>query len=88
MNTATMNKQLSPLILPFTDIRATDLPLVGGKGANLGELTHAGFPIPPGFCVTTVAFQQFMDTCPPTLGATAGDITAGDLYELLSLIHI
>jgi pyruvate,water dikinase len=32
-------------ILPFTEIRATDLPLVGRKGANLGELTHAGFPV-------------------------------------------
>ena len=28
------------LIWPFTAIRATDLPLVGGKGANLGELTE------------------------------------------------
>lgn len=32
-------------ILPFTEIHATDLPLVGRKGANLGELTHAGFPV-------------------------------------------
>ena len=53
-----------PLILSFSDIRATDLPLVGGKGANLGEMTHAGFPIPGGFCLTTAAFQQFMDASP------------------------
>ena len=53
-----------PLILSFSDIRATDLPLVGGKGANLGEMTYAGFPIPGGFCLTTVAFQQFMDASP------------------------
>ncbi len=50
----------SELVLPFSKVRATDLPLVGGKGANLGELTHAGFPVPPGFCVTTEAFQRFM----------------------------
>ena len=37
------------------------MPLVGGKGANLGEMTHAGYPIPSGFCLTTTAFQQFMD---------------------------
>ncbi len=49
------------LTLPFADIRAADLPLVGGKGANLGEMTNAGFPIPTGFCVTTTAFSQFMD---------------------------
>jgi len=30
-------KQQEPFILAFADIRATDLPLVGGKGANLGE---------------------------------------------------
>lgn len=50
-----------PLILSFSDIRAADLPLVGGKGANLGEMTHAGFPVPSGFCLTTAAFQQFME---------------------------
>ncbi len=54
----------TPLILPFTGIRAADLPKVGGKGANLGELAHAGFPVPPGFCLTTTAFQSFMDACP------------------------
>ena len=54
----------NPLILSFSDIRAADLPQVGGKGANLGEMTHAGFPVPSGFCLTTAAFQQFMDTCP------------------------
>ena len=52
------------LILPFSDIRARDLGLVGGKGANLGEMTHAGFPVPAGFCLTTLAFQEFMDSSP------------------------
>lgn len=65
-----------PLILPFSAIRSTDLSLVGGKGANLGELTHAGFPIPAGFCLTTTAFQQFIAHCP----------TADDLYTLLDSV--
>ena len=71
----------NPLILPFTTIRATDLPLVGGKGANLGELTHAGFPIPPGFCVTTIAFQQFIDASPDAadLFAQLDKVTANDV---------
>lgn len=47
-------------VLPIERVRATDLDSVGGKGANLGELTAAGFPVPPGFCVTTVAFEGFM----------------------------
>jgi len=34
------------------------LALVGGKAANLGELTGAQLPVPPGFCVTTIAYAQ------------------------------
>ncbi|MEV7604196.1 PEP/pyruvate-binding domain-containing protein [Paenarthrobacter sp. NPDC089322] len=34
------------------------LPEVGGKAANLGELSGAGFPVPPGFCLTTAAYRQ------------------------------
>ena len=70
-----------PFILSFTDIRATDLPLVGGKGANLGELTHAGFPVPPGFCLTTKAFQEFIDSCPEAeeLYAQLATVTADDV---------
>ncbi len=49
------------LVLDFDEIGAGDLPSVGGKGANLGEMTKAGFPVPPGFCVTTAAFDLFMD---------------------------
>ncbi len=41
---------------------ATDAPLsaVGGKGANLVALTRAGFPVPPGFLLTTAAYQAFI----------------------------
>lgn len=45
-----------PWVLPFDAIGADDLPRVGGKGANLGELTRVGLPVPPGFCVTTRAW--------------------------------
>ncbi len=37
----------------FSDVGLTDAGLVGGKGANLGELTRSGFPVPPGFVVTS-----------------------------------
>jgi pyruvate,water dikinase len=37
---------------------AEDLPRVGGKAANLGELIKVGFPVPPGFAVTTAAYEQ------------------------------
>ena len=40
----------------FSEIDATDLSRVGGKGLNLGKLTQAGFLVPQGFCVTTDAY--------------------------------
>lgn len=45
----------------FEDVDKNDLPLVGGKGANLGELTKAGIPVPPGFIVTTVGYFNFLE---------------------------
>jgi len=53
-------------VLPFSHIDRHDLPRVGGKGANLGEMTRAGFPVPGGFCVTTEAFRVFLDACGDT----------------------
>ncbi|MBT2186162.1 PEP/pyruvate-binding domain-containing protein [Sphingobium nicotianae] len=44
----------------FADLRITDRPTVGGKGASLGELTYAGIDVPPGFVVTTAAFELFL----------------------------
>lgn len=48
-------------ILFFNQIDKHDLPLVGGKGANLGEMTKAGFPVPNGFAVTVAAYDVFLD---------------------------
>jgi len=41
-------------------MRAGDVPSVGGKGANLGELTHAGFRVPPAFAITADAYLDAM----------------------------
>jgi pyruvate, water dikinase len=48
-------------ILWFPDIALSDAPRVGGKGANLGELTRAGLPVPPGFVITADAYFASMD---------------------------
>ncbi|TDF95057.1 phosphoenolpyruvate synthase [Paenibacillus piri] len=48
-------------VLDFSRIDKSSLPLVGGKGANLGEMTQAGFPVPSGFCVTTEAYRDFLE---------------------------
>ncbi len=71
----------TPYTLPFSQISAADLPLVGGKGANLGEMSRAGFPVPPGFCVTTHAFRDFVATCPPMAEfyAALDEMQAADL---------
>ncbi|MCX6812456.1 MAG: phosphoenolpyruvate synthase [Candidatus Berkelbacteria bacterium] len=47
-------------ILWFKDVGRTDTALVGGKGANLGEMTRAGFPVPNGFIVTAEAYYYFL----------------------------
>src|SRR3989344_1333636 len=54
-----MNKS-SAHILWFDQIRKTDIPVVGGKGANLGEMTYAKIPVPNGFVVTAEAYFDFL----------------------------
>jgi rifampicin phosphotransferase len=64
-----------PLVLPLAAIDAGMVDLAGGKAANLGELTRAGLPVPPGFCVTTAAYSL----------AAAGAELAPILHELAAL---
>ena len=48
-------------IKEFNQIGKEDIPIVGGKGANLGELTQKGLDVPPGFCITADAYTYFID---------------------------
>lgn len=50
-----------PLVIDLNKIDKDDLPLVGGKAANLGELEKAGFPAPSGFAVTVHAYDLFLE---------------------------
>jgi pyruvate,water dikinase len=45
----------------FEELKKEDVDIAGGKGANLGELTQAGIPVPPGFVITSATYQKFMD---------------------------
>lgn len=45
----------------FAEIGLKDRPRVGGKGGSLGELQRAQVAVPPGFVVTTAAFECFME---------------------------
>ena len=49
-------------IVDVNELHVEDVPFVGGKGANLGELTNAGFPVPEAFVLTTVAYDYFIDS--------------------------
>ncbi|HLO29450.1 MAG TPA: PEP/pyruvate-binding domain-containing protein [Anaerolineales bacterium] len=48
------------LVAPLPHFRHSDLALAGGKGANLGELARAGFAVPPGFVITTAAYDLLL----------------------------
>ena len=55
-----MNKRPTKVIAWFEEIGKADIPIAGGKGANLGEMTKARIPVPPGFIVTADAYFQFL----------------------------
>jgi pyruvate, water dikinase len=48
-------------IVDLTEVSDSDLATVGGKASKLGDLVRQGLPIPPGFVVTTAAYQAFVD---------------------------
>jgi len=48
-------------IMWFEELTKSSLAEAGGKGANLGEMANAGFPIPPGFVVTSDAYFKHLD---------------------------
>ncbi len=47
-------------VLPFEALGVGDTALAGGKGANLGEMSQAGFPVPPGFVIGAPAYLHAM----------------------------
>ncbi|GAB3560852.1 PEP/pyruvate-binding domain-containing protein [Arthrobacter alkaliphilus] len=48
-------------IYNFADVQAGDLAMAGGKGVGLGNLVRAGLPVPPGFVLTTEAYESFVE---------------------------
>ena len=50
-----------PSLLWFKDLHFADVNLVGGKGANLGEMYNLGIPVPNGYCVTADAYFKFIE---------------------------
>ncbi|RLG00788.1 MAG: phosphoenolpyruvate synthase [Thaumarchaeota archaeon] len=54
-------KEEYPLVMWFEELKKDDVPIVGGKCANLGEMLRAGIPVPPGFAVTAYAYKKFIE---------------------------
>jgi pyruvate,water dikinase len=47
----------------FNEICRDDVSIAGGKGANLGDMTQAGLPIPPGFIICAPAYKEVVESC-------------------------
>ncbi len=47
-------------LMSIKNLGVNDIPIAGGKAANLGELTSAGFEVPPGFVLTTESFDYYL----------------------------
>ncbi|MCC5950165.1 MAG: pyruvate, phosphate dikinase [Nitriliruptoraceae bacterium] len=60
-STADATRAETRLVVPFADGRAEQKMLLGGKGANLAEMTRIGLPVPQGFIVTTDACRHYLD---------------------------
>src|SRR4030067_1025337 len=58
------------------DVGKGDIALVGGKGANLGEMTQAQIPVPPGFIVTAQAYFDFVAAARTAVRRGAGGLFA------------
>ena len=62
----------------FKELSTGDISEAGGKGANLGELTQAGVPVPPGFVVLASAYFAFLEA----------NALRPDIHRLLSQIDV
>jgi len=73
------DKTASEMLVNLGEDESTELANAGGKGANLGKLIRAGFPVPPGFVVTTAGYAQFIRA--NGLAESIGKILEGIDYE-------
>ena len=52
--------EVQKLVFTFAEGSREASDLLGGKGANLAEMTNLGLPVPPGFTITTEACREFL----------------------------
>src|SRR5580693_5616405 len=69
------------LVYDFTEGNKDLKDLLGGKGANLAEMTNLGLPVPPGFIITTDACRYYLEQ------GSVPDSLAGEVSEHLSQLE-
>ena len=73
---------MSKFVYLFKEGNATMRNLLGGKGANLAEMTNLGLPVPHGFTVTTEACTKYYDD-----GRTLSQEVVDQIYEALHVVE-
>ena len=56
-----MSAEAARMVFDFAEGSREQVDLLGGKGANLAEMTRLGLPVPPGFTITTDACRHYLD---------------------------
>jgi pyruvate,water dikinase len=75
-----VSQDIRSFVSLFSDLSLADRPKVGGKSASLGELTRAGVAVPPGFVVTTDAFEKFLADSDPD-GKIRSEVASLDVSD-------
>src|ERR1700744_5824722 len=71
---------MTKFVYDFTEGNKDLKDLLGGKGANLAEMTNLGLPVPPGFTITTQACQAYLRS-----GREPAELSAEVTQHLLAL---
>jgi pyruvate,water dikinase len=72
------------MVVWFEDVGKEDISQVGGKGANLGEMTKSRIPVPPGFIVTAHSYFHFLErsNLTPKIRELLSDLDPNDSAKL------
>ncbi len=73
-----------PLCAWFSELTRNDVPLAGGKGANLGDMVQAELPIPPGFVITAPSYREMVENAGliPKIDQLLADLDRSDCDQL------
>src|SRR4051794_35749661 len=78
---ASRRTAMTKYVWDFNEGDASQKDLLGGKGANLAEMTNIGLSVPPGFTITTEACRVYLQT------GEAPDELAGEIDEHLARLQ-